>query len=251
VALAWRERAAAMASSQQHLSARSGFRRQGRAHSRSLSSALGRCPPWTARLCAEHRREDQHSGAPAQTSHTAPASGRSIYLEHEHKRCGAWAYIAALDGHRSKLFGRCERKTGIVPFQRLVAQVMRQELYRSARRVFWIVDNGSSHSDSPAIARLNTKWPNLVLIHTPAHASWLNQTETFFSVVQLKVVTPNDFPDRAAGKQRLLSFQQPYQASAKPFRRTFTRRDLHPMLAKFTNPYTTSPPNSQPHNTSL
>jgi DDE superfamily endonuclease len=162
-----------------------------------------------------------------------PASGRPTYIEHEYTRCGAWAYIAAWDVHRAKLFGRCERKTGIAPFERLVAQVMRQEPYRSARRVFWIVDNGSSHRGKPAIARLKAKWPNLVLVHTPVHASWLNQIETYFSIVQRKVVTPNDFPDLAAVKERLLSFQQRYQAAAKPFRWTFTRRDLHVLLAKF------------------
>jgi hypothetical protein len=161
-----------------------------------------------------------------------PTSGRPIYLEHEYARCGAWAYIAAWDVHRAKLFGRCERKTGIAPFERLVAQVMRQEPYRSARRVFWIVDNGSSHRGKPAIARLQAKWPNLILVHTPVHASWLNQVETYFSIVQRKVLTPNDFPNLAAVKDRLLRFQQRYEKSAKPFQWTFTRRDLHDVLAK-------------------
>jgi hypothetical protein len=162
-----------------------------------------------------------------------PASGRPIYLEHEYTRCGAWAYIAAWDVHRAKLFGRCERKTGIAPFERLVAQVMRQQPYRSARRVFWIVDNGSSHRGKPAIDRLKAKWPNIVLVHTPVHASWLNQIETYFSIAQRKVLAPNDFPNLNALKDRLLRFQQRYQASAKPFRWTFTRRDLQRLLAKF------------------
>jgi DDE superfamily endonuclease len=134
-----------------------------------------------------------------------PASGRPIYLEHEYARCGAWAYIAAWDVHRAKLYGRCERKTGIAPFERLVPQVMRQQPYRSARRVFWIVDNGSSHRGKPAIDRLKAKWPNIVLVHTPVHASWLNQIETYFSIVQRKVLTPNDFPNLNAVKDRLLS----------------------------------------------
>jgi hypothetical protein len=161
-----------------------------------------------------------------------PTSGRPVYVEHEYARCGAWAYIAAWDVHRAKLFGRCERKTGIAPFERLVAQVMRQEPYRSARHVFWIVDNGSSHRGKPAIARLQAKWPNIILVHTPVHASWLNQVETYFSIVQRKVLTPNDFPDLAAVKDRLLRFQQRYEKSAKPFQWTFTRRDLHDLLAK-------------------
>ena len=162
-----------------------------------------------------------------------PKAGRSIYVEHEYARCGAWAYIAAWDVHRAKLFGRCERKTGIAPFERLVAQVMCQEPYRSARRVFWIVDNGSSHRGKPAIARLQARWPNIILVHTPVHASWLNQVETYFSIIQRKVLTPNDFPNLAAVKVRLLQFQQRYEESAKPFQWTFTRRDLYAILAKF------------------
>jgi hypothetical protein len=161
-----------------------------------------------------------------------PAPGRPMYVEHEYMRCGAWAYFAAWDVHRAKLFGRCEKKTGIAPFQRLVAQVMRQEPYRSASRVFWIVDNGSSHRGKPAIARLGAKWPNIVLVHTPVHASWLNQVETYFSIIQRKVLTPNDFSSLSAVKNRLLRFQDRYERSAKPFQWSFTRRDLHDLLTK-------------------
>ncbi len=122
-----------------------------------------------------------------------PTSGRPIYVEHEYKRGGAWAYLAAGDVHRANVFGRCETTTGIVPFDRLVAEVMAQEPYRSARRVFWVVDNGSSHRGERACARLRARWPHLILVHTPIHASWLNQIEIYFSIIQRKVLTPNDF----------------------------------------------------------
>src|SRR6266850_391241 len=146
-------------------------------------------------------------------------------------RCAPGA-IAAWDVHRAKLFGRCEPTTGIAPFERLVAHVMRHQPYRSARRVFWIVDNGTSHRGQRAAQRLQAKWPNIVLVHTPVHASWLNQIEVYFSVVQGKLLTPNDFPSLATPEDRLLAFQQRYQQSAKPFQWTFTRRDLHTLLRK-------------------
>ena len=93
-----------------------------------------------------------------------------MYVEHEYERGGAWAYLAAWDVHRAKVFGRCEATTGLAPFDRLVAQVMSQEPYRSARRVFWVVDNGSSHRGERARTRLRTTWPpHLVLVHTPVH----------------------------------------------------------------------------------
>ncbi len=161
-----------------------------------------------------------------------PASGRAMRVEHEYVRRGAWAYLAAWDVHRAQVFGRCERTTGIAPFERLVAQVMRQEPYRSARRVFWVTDNGSSHRGGRAAARLQARWPTLMLVHTPVHASWLNQVEIYFSVVQRKVLTPNDFASLAAVKDRLLRFQARYTHVAKPFQWTFTRRDLATLLAK-------------------
>ena len=161
-----------------------------------------------------------------------PAPGRVMRVEHEYARAGAWAYLAAWDVHRAKVFGRCETTTGSAPFERLVGQVMRQEPYRSARRVFWIVDNGSSHRGQQAIARVQARWPKIVLVHTPVHASWLNQVEIYFSVVQRKVLTPNDFRSLALIKERLLRFQEHYAQAAKPFRWTFTRRDLGILLAK-------------------
>jgi hypothetical protein len=164
---------------------------------------------------------------------TLPAApGRPIYVEHEYARTGAWAYLAAWDVHRAKLFGRCERKTGIAPFDRLVAQVMEQEPYRSADRVFWIVDNGSSHRGPAASDRLRARWPNLILLHTPVHASWLNQVEIYFSIVQRKLLTPNDFNSLVELEAELLQFQQRYERSAKPFKWTFTRRNLDCLLAK-------------------
>ena len=181
-------------------------------------------------LCADEKtsiqaRRRKHPSLP-------PAPGRPMYVEHEYARTGAWAYIAAWDVRRAKLFGRCERKAGIAPFERLVAQVMRKAPYRAARRVFWIVDNGSSHRGQRAADRLRTKWPNLILVHTPVHASWLNQIEIYFSIVQRKLLTPDDFSALAALKNELMRFQQRYEKSAKPFEWTFTRRDLNNLLAK-------------------
>ena len=153
-------------------------------------------------------------------------------VEHEYERAGAWAYLAALDVHQARLFGRCEPTTGMTPFDRLVEQVMTIPPYREARRVFWIVDNGSSHRGARAVERLQRQYPNLVLVHGPVHASWLNQIEIYFSIVQRKVLTPNDFDSLADVEHRLLAFQRHYQALGRPFEWTFTRRDLANVLAK-------------------
>ena len=114
-------------------------------------------------------------------------------VESEYKRGGALQYLAAWDVRRGRVMGRCEAQTGIESFGRLVEQLMRTEPYRSANRVFWVVDNGSSHRGQTAVQRLRKAYRKAVLVHTPVHASWLNQVEIYFSIIQRKVLTPNDF----------------------------------------------------------
>ncbi len=165
------------------------------------------------------------------------AKARVMRVEHEYDRCGALQYLAAWDVHRAKVFGRCEEHTGIVPFDRLVAQVMAIEPYASARRVFWVVDNGSSHRGQASIRRLEDRYTTrgrkrLRLIHTPVHSSWLNQIEIYFSVVQRKVLTPNDFTDLDQVEQRLAAFERRYERVATPFEWKFTRDDLAKLIKR-------------------
>src|SRR6266545_425307 len=155
---------------------------------------------------------------------------RPVRVNHDYDRRGALAYLAAWDVGRARVYGRCAPSTGIKPFMALVEHVMTQEPYASAKRVFWIVDNGSSHRGNAAIDRLAKRFPNAVMIHTPTHASWLNQTEIYFSVVQRKVVAPNDFTNLNQVRQRLADFQQRYNATARPFGWKFTPADLDDLL---------------------
>jgi hypothetical protein len=161
-----------------------------------------------------------------------PGVARAMRVEHEYERGGALAYLAAWDVHQARLFGRCEASIGIAPFGRLVDQVMATEPYASAHRVFWVVDNGSSHRGQASIDRLEGAWETLTLIHLPVHASWLNQIEIYFSIVQRKVLTPNDFTDLGEVAQRLLGFQRRYEQTAVPFDWRFTTADLDDLLRR-------------------
>lgn len=161
-----------------------------------------------------------------------PGVSRMMRVNHEYERGGALAYLAAYDVHQARVFGHSAPSTGIVPFMALVTRVMTTEPYASAKRVFWVVDNGSSHRGQAAIDRLARRFPNAVMVHTPLHASWLNQVEIYFSVVQRKVVSPNDFTDLAEVDQRLMEFEKRYNATAKPFQWKFTRDDLHDLLER-------------------
>jgi hypothetical protein len=110
-------------------------------------------------------------------------------VEHEYFRCGAWTYIAGLDVHHARIFGRCEPKNGIQPFDRLVEQVMTRPPYNDARRVFWIVDNCSAHRGTRAVERLQRAYPQLV----PAEAVELRRrsakyTLPYFQVQRAKII---------------------------------------------------------------
>ena len=163
---------------------------------------------------------------------SAPAAKRPMRVEHEYAREGACTYIAAWDVHRAKVFGTCVPKSGIVHFDSLVAQVMARPPYNRARRVFWIMDNASIHRGQRCVDRFRRQWPAARVLHTPIHASWLNQVEVYFSIVQRKVLTPNDFPDLDRLERRLLEFERYYEEIAHPFKWKFTRHDLRNVLQR-------------------
>jgi len=158
------------------------------------------------------------------------ANGRGQHVEQEYERGGAWAYLAAWDVHRAKIVGRVEKSTGIAPFDRLVSQVMLRKPYATARRVFWIVDQGSSHRPTTFPDRLRSQFPNAVAVPLPVHASWLNQIEIYFSILQRKALTPNDFSGLADVAERLRKFGKLYMRSAEPFAWQFTRTKLRNKL---------------------
>jgi transposase len=161
-----------------------------------------------------------------------PGKARAMRVQHDYRRGGALAYLAAWDVHRGQVTGRCEPTTGIAPFSRLVSQVMTSEPYASADRVFWIVDNGSSHRGAASVKQMAKDWPNAHLIHLPTHASWLDQAEIYFSAVQRKALTPNDFTSLDQIRDRLTGFETRYNTIAKPFNWKFTRDDLNDLLRR-------------------
>jgi hypothetical protein len=181
-------------------------------------------------ICADEKSQLQALGRKHETVPVAP--GRPALVEFEYRRGGTLAYLAAWDVHHANLFDRVEAKTGIDPFARLVEQVMSSEPYASARRVFWIVDNGSSHAGKTSIRRMQEAYENATLIHLPVHASWLNQAELFFSIVQRKALTPNDFASLDDLAERLLAFGEHYRQIAQQFEWTFTRHDLDRVLER-------------------
>jgi hypothetical protein len=225
-------RDSSLAASNLDLSAGSLICGKGRSHPRSLSRSLARTPlgPKDFVLSADEKTSIQ--ARRRKHLSVAPAPGRPALLEQDYERAGAWVYLAAWDVRRAKVFGRCVRKNGSKPFDSLVGEVMSQEPYRSAARVFWIIDNCSAHRGQKCVQRLQARWPSVIPVHTPIHASWLNQIEIYFSVVQRKVLTPNDFDSLSKLETALLAFQERYEKSAAPFRWTFTREKLAKLMVR-------------------
>lgn len=175
-----------------------------------------------SQLQALHRR---HRGQP-------PGPGRARRVEFEYTRGGTLAYMGAYDVHHAKVFGQIAPKTGIEPFANLVDEVMSTEPYASAKRVFWVVDNGSSHNGWRSILRMEQAHPNARLVHLPVHASWLNQIEIYFSILQRKAISPINFTDLDDLATRILDFQDRYNATAEPFDWRYTRDDLNDFLTR-------------------
>jgi transposase-like protein len=160
-----------------------------------------------------------------------PGPGRRpMLVESEYRRHGTLAYLAAYDVHQAQVIGHCAPTTGIAPFTALASKVMAREPYASARRVFWVVDNGCSHRGWTAAARLANAYPNAVMVHTPVHASWLNQIEIYFSIVQRKLLTPDDFAGLDQLAEQLTAFEARYNAAARRFDWRFSRDDLNQLL---------------------
>jgi hypothetical protein len=168
-----------------------------------------------------------------------PGSGRCRRVAAKYKRGGALQYLAAWDVQQGRVMGRCEARTGIAPFGRLVEQVMEHPNYRTPygrsdvrSRVFWVVDNGSSHRGEAAVTRMSKAYPNAILVHTPVNASWLNQVEVYFSLLQRKVLTPNDSTDLQELALRIRLYEELTNREPRPFDWKFTKYDLFALLQR-------------------
>jgi hypothetical protein len=168
-----------------------------------------------------------------------PGPGRRRRVAAKYKRGGALQYLAAWDVQQGRVLGRCEARTGIEPFGRLVGQVMEHPEYRAPfgrcpvrRRVFWVVDNGSSHRGEAAATRMSQAYPHAVLVHTPVNASWLNQVEVYFALLQRKVLTPNDSADLQELALRIGLYEELTNREPRPFDWKFTKYDLFDLLQR-------------------
>ena len=171
-----------------------------------------------------------------------PEPKQARRIEAEYNRNGALQYLAAWDVHRGLIMGQCSNRNGIKPFGALVNQVLKQSPYDQAERLFFIVDNGSSHRGQASIKRMRRRDKGIFLVHTPVHASWLNQIEVYFSILQRKVLTPNDFATLTAVRLRLALYEELSNRTPKPFAWKFTRQKMLDWLERASQHFSTTPP---------
>ena len=156
-----------------------------------------------------------------------PARGRPMRVEHEYERQGALALLAVLDVHTGQGVRRPPRATtGIAPFMDLMGQVMARARTAAPPGCSSSWTTAPTTAARPPSAGCAKAHPNAIMIHTPVHASWLNQMEIFFSIIQKKVISPNDFASPGQLAATLLAFIDRYNQTARPFNWKYTATDL-------------------------
>ncbi len=167
-------------------------------------------------------REGLHPPEPA-------APGHPVHVAARYKRQGALHLFAALSVAEGLIYGCCRERKKFVDFQAFVLEVLVPEaIRRDVRHIYLILDNGPTHAPKQLQQWLNQQqqeagWSFTVeAVWLPKYASWLDQIEIWFSILQRKLLTPNDFPNKETLRQRLLEFIARHNCSAQPIKWTYT-----------------------------
>lgn len=185
-------------------------------------------PPGAAVLCVDEKTCIQ---ALSRRYPTQPASpGELGRFEFEYKRHGTLALIAAFDVRTGRVFGQCRRRRTAKDLEQFMDAVARR--YPSGN-VYIIWDNLNIHHGE-AWQRFNERHGGRFhFVYTPKHASWVNQVEIWFGILQRRVLRYGEFSNREDLRARIEGFIRHWnRCEAHPFRWTFRGRfQQHPALA--------------------
>ncbi len=154
---------------------------------------------------AKHRK---HPGTPVQKGH--PSRREFEYVRH-----GTASLVASLDITTGKVRARDIARNDSVTFISFLEEI--DESIEASLAIHVVLDNGSSHT-SKATRAWFAEHPRFVVHHTPAHASWLNQVECFFSILTRKLLRRGEFSSREDLVMKMLNFIEHHSESAKPFK---------------------------------
>lgn len=167
----------------------------------------------------------------------AAGSKQPVHFAARYVRKGATHLFAALSVAEGLIYGCCRPTKTFLDFQAFLLEVLIPEaIRRGVRHIYLILDNGSTHAPKQLQAWLNQKqkeegWSfSVEVIWLPKYASWLDQIEIWFSILQRKLLTPNDFPDLKTLQQSITNFIVYHNESAKPIEWSYT---VAQMMEKF------------------
>jgi hypothetical protein len=186
-------------------------------------------------VCIDEKTSIQ---ARERTQPPAPTvSGYAVHVEHRYERQGALHLFAGLSVGDGQVYGQCRTRKRFVDFQAFLLDVIIPEaLRRGVHNLSLILDNGTTHAPKQLkpwllAQRESGKWPFTVHIYwLPKNASWLDQIEIWFSILQRKLLKPNHFESLAALEQDILKFIDHYNQTAKPIQWTYTIEKLEKKL---------------------
>lgn len=176
----------------------------------------------------------------------APRPNERGKVEFEYDRKGVLCFQGALDVRRGRVFGGFPERNTAEAFRGFVSMVMKSEPYASAARVFWVTDNGSAHHPKSFGPWLMAAFPQARAVHTPVHASWVDQEELFLAILTKKALTPRDFASREEAEARIRGFLARWNRRPRPFRWTYTREDLRKDLKRWSEEEPKSPRPNRP-----
>jgi DDE superfamily endonuclease len=163
--------------------------------------------------------------------------GHPVHVAPRYKRQGALQLFAALSVADGRKYGQTSERKRFVDFQAFLLQVIFPEaLRRKVHTLILILDNGTTHAPKQLEnwlkeqVRLN-QWPLTIQVYwLPVNASWLDQIEIWFSVLQRKLLTPSHFKNCTELTQTIMEFIRCENLSPKPIRWTYTVQKLETKL---------------------
>jgi transposase len=169
---------------------------------------------------------DEKSGmqAKSRVNPTKPAvPGKAVRREFEYQRHGTAVLFAGLNVHDGDVAGWVTDSTRSENFVAFLADLVK--LTPKGFELHCIIDNLSAHG-TPGVEAFLDAHPQVFLHNTPTHASWLNQVELFFSILQRRLLRYGEFDSVDDLAARVIAFINDYNRRAQPFRWTYDGRPL-------------------------
>jgi transposase len=182
-------------------------------------------------VCADEKTSIQAREGVDDMQPARPA--QPVLVAARYTRRGALQLFAGLSVADGQVFGLCQERKRFVDFQTFITDsLIPQALERHVAEVALILDNGPTHAPKRLDAWLAQEaharqWPFVVTVYwLPTYASWLDQVEIWFSILQRKLLTPNHFMSKTDLQQRILAFIAHYNKTAKAIAWSFTEQKL-------------------------